>query len=343
MLLGYRCWRASARRRLCLRLDDQHEMVPGSQGLVTGIAMAGSEAAPSCSRRSRVPALNGVTCSRSSSRSVWLRRGDPHRRDGAAFRRRRRQPSTDAPPLKRCARPFFLSLVLGMFCGTFAGIWSSEPRPMPWPSASRRCRPRPRSASLRSATRPAGSRGVDIDRTSEWRFPSSSPRSPCPWPFWLGRARRSPSSRCRLPSASLWCVLRHLRCQWPRYGLSAVAGIYPWSSWRTDAGIIGPPSGMLYDRRSATVRHRADRGCRWHRDRCSIWLLRKAKAAQVASYAGCHDRCRRLTDDAGAHVQGYPPFAHSQPEEGASGLLTPLAQVGSSGFQRPPLLRQHDA
>ncbi len=199
-----------------------------------------------------------------------------------------------APPLKRLARdPFFLSLVVGMFCGTFAGmlvIGNLTPMAL---AVGVPALPAAAAVSVFAIGNATGriTWGWIADRSSEWMIPVKLVALAVPLALLAGVSATAPFIAVSFVIGFGFgaCFVIYAAQVAARYGLSAVAGTYPLVFLAYGAaGIIGPPlGGWLYDQtlsyRPAIVLTVGVVGIGIV---VTVWLLRKARPARVASYAG---------------------------------------------------------
>jgi OFA family oxalate/formate antiporter-like MFS transporter len=199
-----------------------------------------------------------------------------------------------APPLDRLVRdPFFLSLVLGMFCGTFAGmlvIGNLTPMAL---AVGLPALPAAAAVSVFAIGNAAGriTWGWIADRTSEWMIPVKLAALGLPLVLLAGVSAAAPFIAVSFAIGFGFgaCFVLYAAQVAARYGLSSVAAVYPLVFLAYGAaGILGPSlGGWLYDQtlsyRPAIVLTCGVVGVGIVG---SIWLLRKGKAMRVASYAG---------------------------------------------------------
>jgi MFS transporter, OFA family, oxalate/formate antiporter len=199
-----------------------------------------------------------------------------------------------APPLKRLVRdPFFLSLVLGMFCGTFAGmlvIGNLKPMAL---AVGIPALPAAAAISVFAIGNAAGriTWGWISDRTSEWMIPVKLAALGLPLALLAGVSTAAPFIAVSFAIGFGFgaCFVLYAAQVAARYGVSSVAAIYPLVFLAYGAaGIVGPSlGGWLYDQtlsyRPAIVLTCGVVGIGIVG---SFWLLRKGKAVRVASYAG---------------------------------------------------------
>jgi OFA family oxalate/formate antiporter-like MFS transporter len=199
-----------------------------------------------------------------------------------------------APPIKRLMRdPFFLSLVLGMFCGTFAGmlvIGNLTPMGM---AVGIPALPAAAAVSVFAIGNATGriSWGWIADRTSEWMIPVKLTALAVPVALLAWASTITPFIAVSFAIGFGFgaCFVLYAALVAARYGLSSVAGVYPLVFLAYGAaGIVGPSvGGWLYDQtlsyRPAIVLTCVVVGIGIVG---SIWLLRKAKPVHVASYTG---------------------------------------------------------
>lgn len=199
-----------------------------------------------------------------------------------------------APPLGRLARdPFFLALVLGMFCGTFAGmlvIGNLTPMAL---AVGIPALPAAAAVSVFAIGNATGriTWGWIADRTSEWMIPVKLAALAVPLALLAGVSVTAPFIAVSFAIGFGFgaCFVVYAAQVAARYGLSSVAGIYPLVFLAYGAaGIIGPPlGGWLYDQ---TLSYRPaivlTVGVVGIGILGTVWLLRKARPRPVASYAG---------------------------------------------------------
>lgn len=198
-----------------------------------------------------------------------------------------------APPLKRLVRdPFFLSLVLGMFCGTFAGmlvIGNLKPMAL---AVGIPALPAAAAISVFAIGNATGrvTWGWIADRTSEWMIPVKLAALGVPLALLAFVSTTAPfiAMSYAIGFGFGACFVLYAALVAARYGLSCVAEIYPLVFLAYGAaGTVGPSlGGWLYDEtlsyRPAIILTCAVLGIGIVG---SIWLLRKPRAVYVASYA----------------------------------------------------------
>jgi OFA family oxalate/formate antiporter-like MFS transporter len=198
------------------------------------------------------------------------------------------------PPFERLARdPFFLALLLGMFCGTFAGmlvIGNLTPMAM---AVGIPALPAAAAVSVFAIGNATGriTWGWIADKSSEWVIPVKLAALAVPLALLAGVTTTAPFIAVSFAIGFGFgaCFVVYAAQVAARYGLSAVAGIYPLVFLAYGAaGIIGPPlGGWLYDQtlsyRPAVV---LTVGVVGIGIAGTVWLLRKARPARVADFAG---------------------------------------------------------
>ena len=208
-----------------------------------------------------------------------------------------------APPLERLVRdPFFLSLVLGMFCGTFAGmlvIGNLTPMAL---AVGLPALPAAAAVSVFAIGNATGriTWGWIADRTGEWMIPVKLVALAAPLALlaWVTMPGAFIAVSFAIGFGFGACFVLYAAQVAARYGLSSVAGIYPLVFLAYGAaGIVGPPlGGWLYDQtlsyRPAIVLTVGVVGIGIVG---TIWLLRKARPAPVARYVEIDGRSM-LTD-----------------------------------------------
>jgi MFS transporter, OFA family, oxalate/formate antiporter len=198
-----------------------------------------------------------------------------------------------APALDRLVRdPFFVALVLGMFCGTFAGmlvIGNLTPMAL---AVGIPALPAAAAVSVFAIGNAAGriAWGWIADRTSEWMIPVKLAALGLPLALLAGVGTAAPFIAVSFAIGFGFgaCFVLYAAQVATRYGLSSVAAIYPLVFLAYGAaGIMGPSlGGWLYDQ-TLSYRPGIVLAC------CvlgmgivgSFWLLRKATGVRVESYA----------------------------------------------------------
>lgn len=278
-------------------LTTSMKWFPDRKGLVTGIAMAGfGGGAILLSALAEYLLSNGVNVL-TVFEWIGLAYGAVILIAAMVLRFPTAAPMTQlrtAPPLKRLARdPFFLMLVLGMFCGTFAGmliIGNLTPMAL---SIGIPALPAAAAVSVFAIGNATGriTWGWIADRTSEWAIPVKLAALAVPLVLLAGVTATAPFIAVSFAIGFGFgaCFVIYAAQVAARYGLSAVAGIYPLVFLAYGAaGIIGPPlGGWLYDQ---TLSYRPaivlTVGVVAIGILGTVWLLRKARPVRVVGYAG---------------------------------------------------------
>jgi OFA family oxalate/formate antiporter-like MFS transporter len=278
-------------------LTTSMKWFPERKGLVTGVAMAGfGGGAVLLSALAEYLLSNGVNVL-TVFEWIGLAYGAAIVIAAMVLRFPTAAPTTrvqTAPPLKRLARdPFFLVLVLGMFCGTFAGmlvIGNLTPMAL---AVGIPALPAAAAVSVFAIGNATGriTWGWISDRTSEWAIPVKLATLAVPLALLAGVTTTAPFIAVSFAIGFGFgaCFVIYAAQVAARYGLPAVAGIYPLVFLAYGAaGIIGPPlGGWLYDQ---TLSYRPaivlTIGVVGIGIAVTVWLLRKARPARVVSYAG---------------------------------------------------------
>jgi OFA family oxalate/formate antiporter-like MFS transporter len=198
------------------------------------------------------------------------------------------------PPFERLARdPFFLALLLGMFCGTFAGMLVIGNLTPMAKAVGIPALPAAAAVSVFAIGNATGriTWGWIADKSSEWVIPVKLAALAVPLALLAGVTTTAPFIAVSFAIGFGFgaCFVVYAAQVAARYGLSAVAGIYPLVFLAYGAaGIIGPPlGGWLYDQtlsyRPAVV---LTVGVVGIGIAGTVWLLRKARPARVADFAG---------------------------------------------------------
>jgi OFA family oxalate/formate antiporter-like MFS transporter len=282
-------------------LTTSMKWFPDRKGLVTGIAMAGfgggaillSTLAES-QLSSGVPVLTvfqwiGLAYGAAILIAAMVLRFPVAGRTGVA---------QTAPPLRRLVRdPFFLSLVLGMFCGTFAGmlvIGNLTPMAL---AVGIPALPAAAAVSVFALGNATGriTWGWISDRTSEWMIPVKLAALAVPLVLlaWVSTAAPFIAVSFAIGFGFGACFVLYAAQVAARYGLSSVAGVYPLVFLAYGAaGIVGPSiGGWLYDQTlSYTPAIVLTCGVVGIGIAGTIWLLRKARTVHVTSLADIDGR-----------------------------------------------------
>lgn len=210
-----------------------------------------------------------------------------------------------APTLQRLVRdPFFLALVLGMFSGTFAGmlvVGNLTPMALAVDISAVEAAA---AVSVFAIGNAAGrvTWGWIADRTSEWMIPVKLAALALPLALLVGVSSAAPFVAVSFAIGFGFgaCFVVYAANVAARYGLSAVAAIYPLVFIAYGAaGIAGPPiGGWLFEQTGSYapaivltcgVVGIGIAGC--------TWLLRRAQAARPTGYGD---------DDGRSPLRGLP-------------------------------------
>jgi MFS transporter, OFA family, oxalate/formate antiporter len=222
-------------------------------------------------------------------------------------------------PLKRLVRdPFFLSLVVGMFCGTFAGmlvIGNLKPMASSFGIPALVATGAIGVFAIGNATGRI-SWGWISDRSSERMIPVKLAALALPVALLAGVSMPAPFIAVSYAIGFGFgaCFVLYAALVAARYGVSSVAAIYPLVFLAYGAaGIVGPSlGGWLYDQ-TLSYRPAIALACGVVGSGIvgSIWLLRKAKQVHVATRADwstgvpcCPAHGRRQTADTGPVTRG---------------------------------------
>jgi OFA family oxalate/formate antiporter-like MFS transporter len=197
-----------------------------------------------------------------------------------------------APPVERLVRdPFFLALVVGMFCGTFAGmlvIGNLTPMAL---SVEIPARQAAAAVSVFAIGNAAGriAWGWIADRTSEWMIPAKLATIALPLALLAGVGTAAPFIAVSFAVGFGFgaCFVVYAANVAARYGLSAVAAVYPLVFLAYGAaGIVGPPAGgWLFEQTgSYTPAIVLSCGVVGIGIAGTVWLLRRAKAERDGRY-----------------------------------------------------------